>query len=98
MIWASPVWGHAISSDFLHWTYLPAALIPDQPYDEDGVFSGSAAWTAHGTPFVYYTGPFLLNCNRIEAPLAEAHTPLRGEDSQKNAREICNVSQLCAII
>lgn len=40
--WSSMHWGHACTEDFLHWEYLPAAMAPDQPYDADGVFSGSA--------------------------------------------------------
>ena len=40
--WDSMHWGHAKSSDFIRWEYLPAAMAPDQPYDELGVFSGSA--------------------------------------------------------
>ena len=39
-------WGHAVSTDLLHWDYLPAALAPDSPSDKDGCFSGSAAQLA----------------------------------------------------
>lgn len=35
-------WGHAKSTDFIKWEYLPAALAPDKEYDHAGVFSGSA--------------------------------------------------------
>ncbi|MBO5292824.1 MAG: glycoside hydrolase family 32 protein [Lachnospiraceae bacterium] len=40
--WDSMHWGHAKSGDFITWEYLPAALAPDQEYDNFGVFSGSA--------------------------------------------------------
>ena len=40
--WDSMHWGHAKSADFIKWDYLPAALAPDQNYDNFGVFSGSA--------------------------------------------------------
>ena len=41
--WNSMHWGHAVSDDLLHWEYLPAALAPDEVYDGDGCFSGSAS-------------------------------------------------------
>ena len=31
--WDSMHWGHAVTKDFLHWDYLPAALAPDEAYD-----------------------------------------------------------------
>jgi len=43
--WHHMHWGHAVSSDLVHWDYLPVALAPDQPYEDDysgGCFSGSA--------------------------------------------------------
>lgn len=40
--WNDMHWGHAKSKDFIKWDYLPAALAPDQIYDNFGVFSGSA--------------------------------------------------------
>ena len=40
--WDSMHWGHAKSTDFIKWEYLPTALAPDQDYDNFGVFSGSA--------------------------------------------------------
>ena len=35
-------WAHAVSQDLLHWEQFPAALAPDNDYDRDGCFSGSA--------------------------------------------------------
>lgn len=40
--WGPMHWGHAKSKDGLHWEHLPVALAPDQAYDKDGCFSGSA--------------------------------------------------------
>lgn len=40
--WGPMHWGHAKSKDLLHWEHLPVALAPDQDYDKDGCFSGSA--------------------------------------------------------
>lgn len=35
-------WGHARTKDFLVWEELPVALYPDQAYDVDGCWSGTA--------------------------------------------------------
>ena len=45
LTWGEPCWGHAVSRDLLHWTQLPPALVPSEPYDmyeQGGCFSGSA--------------------------------------------------------
>lgn len=54
--WGPMHWGHAVSSDLLHWEYLPAALAPDECYDKDGVFSGSAIELPDGRQLLVYTG------------------------------------------
>ena len=54
--WDAMHWGHAVSHDLLHWTYLPAALAPDQPYDSFGCFSGSAMEISDGRQLLLYTG------------------------------------------
>ena len=41
-VWGPMHWGHAISKDLIKWAYLPIALAPDQDFDKDGCFSGSA--------------------------------------------------------
>lgn len=54
--WNSMHWGHAVSTDLLHWEYLPAALAPDEIYDRDGCFSGSAVTLPDGRHLLIYTG------------------------------------------
>lgn len=54
--WGSMHWGHAVSTDMLHWEYLPAALAPDELCDMDGCFSGSAVTLADGRQLLMYTG------------------------------------------
>ena len=54
--WGPMHWGHAVSTDLLHWRYLPAALAPDTEYDRDGCFSGSAAVLPDGRHLLLYTG------------------------------------------
>lgn len=53
--WGPMYWGHAKSIDLLHWEHLPIALAPDQPYDKDGCFSGSAI-EKDGKLYLMYTG------------------------------------------
>lgn len=53
--WGPMHWGHAVSKDLLHWTYLPAALAPDEAYDRDGCFSGSALTLPDGRHLLMYT-------------------------------------------
>ena len=40
--WGPMHWGHARSKDLVAWENLPVALIPGDPEDKDGCFSGSA--------------------------------------------------------
>ena len=54
--WGPMHWGHAVSRDLLHWEYLPAALAPDEAYDRDGCFSGSAVTLPDGRHLLMYTG------------------------------------------
>ena len=39
----------------VHWTHLPIALAPDQPYDINGIFTGSTT-IVDGVPVIIYTG------------------------------------------
>jgi beta-fructofuranosidase len=54
--WGDMHWGHAISSDMIHWRHLPVAFAPtpDSP-DADGCFTGSAV-IEDGSVVVMYTG------------------------------------------
>lgn len=53
--WDTMHWGHARSKDLSVWEDLPVALAPDQAYDRNGVFSGSALVVADRL-YVMYTG------------------------------------------
>ena len=54
--WGPMHWGHVKTSDFLHWDRLPCALAPDESYDKDGCFSGSAIELPDGRHLLMYTG------------------------------------------
>ncbi|WCJ36490.1 Acid beta-fructofuranosidase [Euphorbia peplus] len=55
-IWGNITWGHAVSTDLIHWLYLPFAMIPDQWYDINGVWTGSATLLPDGQIMMLYTG------------------------------------------
>lgn len=58
LTWGEPCWGHAVSRDLLHWTQLPPALVPSEPYDmyeQGGCFSGSALVVGQRL-YLLYTG------------------------------------------
>lgn len=53
--WGDMFWGHVKSRDLVHWRHLPIALAPDEDYDKDGCFSGSAI-EKDGKLYLLYTG------------------------------------------
>lgn len=53
-------WGHYVSKDLIHWSYLGTPLLPDQPYDCHGVYSGSAL-TEGDEMHLFYTGNVKMN-------------------------------------
>lgn len=54
-VWAQMHWGHAVSSDLIHWEEKPIALYPDRPYENSGgCYSGSAV-EADGRLYLLYT-------------------------------------------
>ncbi|XP_047075169.1 sucrose:sucrose 1-fructosyltransferase-like [Lolium rigidum] len=55
-VWGNIAWGHAVSRDLVHWRHLPLAMVPDQWYDINGVWTGSATVFPDGTLNMLYTG------------------------------------------
>jgi len=54
--WGDIHWGHATSTDLVHWQDEPIALAPTPGSpDQDGCFSGCTA-VVDGVPTLYYTG------------------------------------------
>eukprot|EP00753_Platysulcus_tardus_P010837 PLAT310.1.p1 GENE.PLAT310.1~~PLAT310.1.p1 ORF type:complete len:570 (+),score=187.66 PLAT310.1:101-1711(+) len=48
-------WAHAYSKDLVHWTRLPPAIVPSEPYDIGGVWTGSIT-IVDDVPIAIYTG------------------------------------------
>lgn len=53
--WGPMHWGHSVTKDFVKWEFLPCAMAPDEEYDKDGCFSGSAIELEDGRQLLMYT-------------------------------------------
>lgn len=53
--WGPMHWGHAKTKDFITWEHQPIALAPDENYDNQGCFSGTAL-VHEDKLWVMYTG------------------------------------------
>ena len=51
----SKFWAHCTSQDLVHWDFKPTALAPDESYDKNGVYSGSA-FVLNDQLHLFYTG------------------------------------------
>ncbi|QFI54114.1 glycoside hydrolase family 32 protein [Aeromonas simiae] len=49
-------WGHVSSTDLLHWRHELPALLPVEPYEQSGCYSGSAVSDEQGRLTLIYTG------------------------------------------
>ena len=65
--WGTMHWGHAKTRDFIRWEQLPAALAPEESYDNYGCFSGGAVELPDGRHLLLYTGlrKELVNGRRV---------------------------------
>ena len=48
-------WGHAVTKDLVHFDYLEPALLPEEDYEKNGCYSGSAI-EHEGLLYLFYTG------------------------------------------
>lgn len=58
--WDPMHWGHATSTDLIHWQHEEVALAPSEYYDCDGCYSGSAI-EHDGKLYLIYTGHKVLS-------------------------------------
>lgn len=54
-VWGPMHWGHSKTKDFIKWEHMPIAIAPDEEYDMQGCFSGSAV-EHEGKHILMYTG------------------------------------------
>lgn len=53
--WGTKLWGHYATKDWIHYQGGEPFLFPDQPFDRDGAYSGSA-FVEDGRIHYFYTG------------------------------------------
>lgn len=66
-----PVWAHLTSSDMLHWKKQPLAIAPNEEYDKDGVYAGSAIFD-NNLLSIFYTG---YSEKKVNDKLQKSETP-----------------------
>lgn len=81
VVWNDMHWGHATTTDFINWIYLPVALANDKAYDANGCFSGSAI-EKDGKLYVMYTSHIDPNMgfDREESEIFETQSMAVSED------------------
>ena len=76
IVWGPMHWGHAVSTDLLHWEHKPVAIYPTE---EEYIFSGSCVYDRENVSW--------LGTNERPPLIAfyTAHNPITGEEQQSLA-------------
>ena len=78
--WQNMSWGHATSTDLLHWTRLPVAMLPDE---EGTIFSGCGLTNEHRDEIQAAADsnlfPRMHSCSSIPQPAAAMTAPAARE-------------------
>lgn len=73
IVWGPMHWGHAVSTDLLHWEHKPIAIYPTE---EEYIFSGSCVYDKENV-----SGLGTKECPPLVA-FYTAHNPVTGEEQQ----------------
>ncbi|XVF89077.1 hypothetical protein PTKIN_Ptkin19aG0101800 [Pterospermum kingtungense] len=60
-VWGNISWAHSISYDLVNWIHIDNALSPEDPFDINGCWSGSATFISGEKPVILYTGSDTMN-------------------------------------
>eukprot|EP00033_Pygsuia_biforma_P001354 GCRY01001534.1.p1 GENE.GCRY01001534.1~~GCRY01001534.1.p1 ORF type:complete len:571 (-),score=157.89 GCRY01001534.1:181-1893(-) len=88
-VWGDIHWGHAVSPDLVHWKRLPVALSPSNRTfapDNQGIWSGGAAFDTAGMPHLFYTGQGTMEQtagNQHQCSASPTHSYLQDPDFKK---------------
>ena len=66
--WGHMSWGHAVSTDLVHWKHLPLALPETIGKDTTWRFSGSAVWDTHNSSGFCQQGPCMVIVYTADQP------------------------------
>lgn len=85
--WAAMHWGHAVSTDMLHWQHMPMALAPScilDDHPQGGCFSGSAVPISENALALLYTAVNEHNVNPVTQCAAISRDGIHFEKSVQN--------------
>lgn len=86
--WGPMHWGHSRSRDLITWEQLPCALAPDQSYDGQGCFSGTALEDG-GQHILLYTGVLEQKNDKGEVVVRQTQSIAVG-DGENYQKLSCN--------